>query len=243
VIEQKANVLRAFELWEDEGSRREYVAQLRWRLFFDCDGLSAPGPGPIYFPHNLVQLRPDEVFVDCGAFDGDTVRLFLRESNSSFKAIFALEPDPANFARLQQSVGSLSSEVQGRIHMECAAVGAVKEIVRFSAQGAPSSFVGEGDIEVQSIKLDDSLTAPAPTFIKMDIEGAEPDALRGAATLIREAAPLLAISCYHRQEHLWSIPLLISSLNADYRFFLRPHDLEMWDLVCYGIPEWRLRQS
>jgi hypothetical protein len=73
----------------------------------------------------------------------------------------------------------------------------------------------------------------------MDIEGAEPDALRGAATLIREKSPLLAISCYHQQDHLWSIPLLIQSLNPDYRFYLRPHDLEGWDLVCYAIPNQR----
>jgi hypothetical protein len=54
--------------------------------------------------------------------------------------------------------------------------------------------------------------------------------------VIREHSPILAISCYHLQDHLWSIPLLINSLNPDYDFYLRPHDLEVWDLVCYAIP-------
>src|SRR5260370_714383 len=79
VLEQKEKVLQAFDLCADEESRREYLAQVRWRLHFDCDGLPAPGPGPIYFPPGLVRLGTDEVFVDCGAFDGDTVNLFLRE--------------------------------------------------------------------------------------------------------------------------------------------------------------------
>jgi len=84
------------------------------------------------------------------------------------------------------------------------------------------------------------LSTPAPTYLKMDIEGAEVDTLAGASRVIRDHAPVLAICCYHCQDHLWRIPLPIHSLNPDYRFFLRPHDLEMWDLVCYAIPSGRL---
>jgi FkbM family methyltransferase len=239
VIEQKEQVLQAFDLCADEESRREYLAQVRWRLYFDGDVLPAPGAGPIYFPPDVVRLGIDEVFVDCGAFDGDTVVLFLRKSGSKFRKIIALEPDPVNFARLERSISGLAEDVRARIHLQCAAVGSINRTVKFSAQGMPSSFVGAGDLEVQSLRLDDVLAGDPPTFIKMDIEGSEPDALLGAAALIRQSTPLLAISCYHAQNHLWTIPLLIRSLNSSYRFFLRPHDLEMWDLVCYAVPEGR----
>ena len=74
----------------------------------------------------------------------------------------------------------------------------------------------------------------------MDIEGAEPDAIRGASRAIEAEAPILTVCSYHQQDHLWTIPLLIHSIRPDYRFFLRPHLLEVWDLVCYAVPETRL---
>jgi hypothetical protein len=79
-----------------------------------------------------------------------------------------------------------------------------------------------------------------PTFIKMDIEGAEVDALIGARRLIENALPVLAICVYHQPDHLWRIPLLIRSFSDQYRFFLRPHNEEGWDLVCYAVPASRL---
>ena len=79
-----------------------------------------------------------------------------------------------------------------------------------------------------------------PTFIKLDIEGFEIDALHGGRKTIERNAPVLAICVYHRQDHLWRIPLLLSELRNDYAFFLRPHNEEGWDLVCYAVPRARL---
>ena len=238
-IEQSVEVLQAFDLLADDASRREYVAQLRWRLFFDFDGMAAPETETIYFPPDLVRLRADEVFVDCGAFDGDTLRQFLAASNGRFAKYLAYEPDPDNFAKLAAVVSSLPETVRSRIEMTRAATAMKDGTVRFSSGAGPSSHVGEGDLEVTAIALDRHLGEDRPTFIKMDIEGAEPEAIAGAARQIRDHAPILAISCYHRQDHLWSLPLLINSINGNYAFYLRPHDLEAWDLVCYAIPRSR----
>lgn len=75
-----------------------------------------------------------------------------------------------------------------------------------------------------------------PSFIKMDIEGAELDALIGARHSIEKDLPVLAISAYHQPDHVWRIPLLIQSFSDQYRFFLRSHNEEGWDLVCYAVP-------
>ena len=160
-------------------------------------------------------------------------------SNGAFARYFVFEPDPGNFARLSDSVAGLPDAVRARIEMKRAAISTTDGTVRFASGAGPSSHVGEGDMEVDAIALDRYL-GNSPTFIKMDIEGAEPDALAGATRHIRDAVPILAISCYHRQDHLWSIPLLIHSINGGYAFFLRAHDLEGWDLVCYAIPRSRL---
>ena len=239
-IEQSAAVLEAFDLLADEPSRREYVAQLRWRLLFDFDGMGAPETETIYFPPDLIRLRPDERFVDCGAFDGDTLLQFLSVSNGAFEKYIAFEPDPGNCAKLGAAVSSLPQTVRGRIEITRAAISSQDGTVRFSSGAGPSSHVGDGDVDVEAIALDRFLGRDRATFIKMDIEGAEPEALAGAARHIRDDGPILAISCYHRQDHLWSIPLLINSINRDYAFYLRPHDLEGWDLVCYAIPRSRL---
>lgn len=240
VLDQSVEVLQAFDLLADEQSQREYIAQLEWRLRFDFAGMGAGSVETIYFPPDLVKLRSDELFVDCGAFDGDTLRQFVAESKGSFAKYIGLEPDPTNFTSLEATVAGLPDQVRQRIELTRAAASNTSGTLRFSSGAGPSSHVGEGDLEVEAVALDQFLGTNRPTFIKMDIEGAEPEALAGAARHIRDAAPILAISCYHRQDHLWSIPLLISSINDQYAFYLRPHDLEGWDLVCYAIPRSRL---
>ncbi len=88
--------------------------------------------------------------------------------------------------------------------------------------------------------IDDVVTAPPPTFVKMDIEGAESAALAGARAGIRDGRSLLAISAYHKQADLWELPHQVRDMAADYRMFLRPHAGEGFDTVLYAIPQERL---
>ena len=234
LYQQAGEVRAAFELLDDEVSRREYLSQIRWRLLGDFEGLAEPAGHSIYFPSDLCPLLEDDVFVDCGAFDGDTVDLFLRECGGHFSAVVAFEPDFRNFARLREKMGNTAA-----ISLRHAATGAVDGKARLVAEGGPASAIGDGDEEVDCVTLDEALAGCLPTYLKMDIEGAELDTLSGATRIIRDESPVLAICCYHRQDHLWKIPLFIHSQNAGYRFHLRPHDREMWDLVCYAIPPHR----
>jgi FkbM family methyltransferase len=237
-VHQRAeDVLDAAGLWADDASRHEYFAQIRWRLFFDFDGLPNPVQHPIYFPPDLCPLIKDEIFVDCGAYDGDTMVSFLAQPQPGFKKIIAFEPDPGSFARLCNKVAALPAKDSMTLHR--AATGATNGRVRFSGDGTPAASMGTGDIEVDCVRLDDVLQ-DVPTFIKMDIEGAELDALEGARRTIERYRPVLTICSYHKQDHVWKIPRLIRSFSPDYRFFLRPHLLEVWDLVCYAIPKERL---
>ncbi len=70
-------ITRTLTLWNDEPSRREYLAQVRWRLQMDFDGLPSPVAHEQYFPEDLFRLSKNEVFVDCGAYDGDLLRAFF----------------------------------------------------------------------------------------------------------------------------------------------------------------------
>lgn len=243
LLEQAEDVSRAFELWEDDASRQEFVAQVRWRLHLDFDALPRPVQHEIYFPTDLVDVSEAEVFVDCGAFDGDTIASFLRHSAGRFAGIFAFEADPGNYGRLKRYVSTLSPETQNRITTYPFAVAARSGKLRFTAMGTEASFVGHGSLEVDGAPLDTLLSGKDVTWIKMDVEGSEPDAVAGARTLISALSPLLALCVYHRQNHLWRVPLMVHELSEQYHFYLRPHLLESWDLLFYAIPPSRLRNS
>ncbi len=240
VYEQSDQVRNAFSLWGDVKSQIEYVAQIRWRMWMDFDCLPAPVTHKIYFPDDLVKIRPEDVFVDCGAYDGDTIRDLVNIKNNSFKKIIAFEPDPANFIGLQAFVRNLPAETSEQISLHQKATGARNGKVQFTATGTSSASVGNGDLEVDCVALDDVLNDDISYYIKMDIEGSEIDTLFGARNLIEKDYPVFAVSAYHHQDHVWRIPSIIDSFSKRYRFFLRPHVLEIWDLVCYAIPVDRL---
>lgn len=240
VIKQSKDVKKALGLFADETSMKEYLAQLRWRLWLDFDSLPPPVTHEIYFPDDLVDIMTDEVFIDCGAYDGDTLSSFLKRNHDTFNRYIAFEPDPINLNKLNAFIQTLSNVVQKKIQIYNCAVGSRRERLFFNATGTGASSVGTGNLEVDCEKLDDLIKDYKPTFIKMDIEGAELDALYGAKHIIQQFKPVLAICVYHRQDHVWSIPLFIHSLSEDYYFFLRPHLYKVWDLVCYAIPKSRL---
>ncbi len=241
ICQQSDEVRKAFTLWADEASRREYLAQLRWRLLLDFDGLPSPVAHEQYFPPDLFSLSSDEVFVDCGAFDGDTLKSFLNRRGERFKGFIALEPDPVNFQKLESYVSTLDNRLKNRITLSRLAAAAEQGKLYFEATGTAAATVSAtGTLAVDCAPLDEILNGLQPTYIKMDIEGGEPDALLGAQTVIRQTAPILAICVYHRQNHLWQIPLFIQPLSDQYCFFLRSHNEEGWDLVLYAVPRARL---
>jgi FkbM family methyltransferase len=235
VLLAKDKVRAGFDLWHDDVSRAEYLAQVRWRLRLDFDNLPLPVSEKIYFPASLINLSPDEVFVDCGAFDGDTIRDFLKNSDGRFRRIYAFEADKRNFTKLARYVGDLPAPLRERIQVVEKAIAENAGILRFSATGTDAAAVSAQGIEVASVALDTQL-AEAPTFIKMDIEGSEPEALRGASGLISRHAPILCVCVYHAQDHLWRVPQQIADHGVGYEMHLRPHLRASWDLVCYAIP-------
>jgi FkbM family methyltransferase len=233
---QADRVREALALMADDFSRSEYLAQMRFRLLGEFDALRDPVPGQIYFRDELFSLSADETFVDCGAFDGDTLQLFLEKSSQSFKRVIAFEPDPENYGKLEHKVTCLPADVRGRIEIRRNATGKANTRVLMDAGKGVSSKIGAGDCEVDSVSLDSVLNDEPVTFIKMDIEGSELATLAGAKELIRKHKPILAISAYHQQSDLWNIPLFIQEINPNYSFYLRPHVLDGWDLVCYAVP-------
>jgi FkbM family methyltransferase len=239
VYEDREHVLQAADLWADDRSRAEYLSHIRWRALGDLGGLCSPVSEAQYFVYSLYTRRLDEVFVDCGAYIGDTIQKFI-DRNHQFDHIYAIEADRSNYARMLKSLDVLDDGVRMRITSVNAALSDRKGKIRFEASGSAAARVSDsGDCVVDTCALDDIGFPATPTLVKMDIEGAELEALCGAKQVL-SCDPVLAICSYHRQSDLWRVPLLIRSLNSSYKLFLRSHEADGWEVVCYAVPPKRV---
>lgn len=239
---QADRIQEAYDLWADDASRAEYLAQIGWRTTLDRSLLPLDLPhDEIYFPEDLVKLGPDEVVVDCGAFDGDTLRALLDRMPSGIRHFYGVEPDAHNATVLRACMESQTPAIAQACTVFPCALGNETSTLNFVLTGTAGSHLGqEGATAVPVRKLDDLLAEIKPTFLKMDIEGAERGALEGAAATLRRDLPVLAICLYHKAEDLWDLPLLIHAIAPGYRLYLRRYCDECWEQVCYAIPPHRL---
>lgn len=175
-----------------------------------------------------IALRNDEHYVDIGAYDGDTLRKFLIATRHRYESIHAFEPDPSNFAALQQRTRA----TPGPIFLHNQAVGNSDQPLSFSAKGNMGSRVeAGGDIQVPSVRLDDVLDKI--TLLKMDVEGFEAQVLLGGAQLIGRCRPRMAITCYHHALDLLDIVAVIDQIYPDARLRLRHYAMFFYDTILY----------
>ncbi len=245
VFEEANEIKATFSLWSDELSRKQYVDQVKWRISGSFEEILPPVQQESYFLDNLFHLTPDEAFVDCGAYNGITIERLLRHIRDFDGRILAYEPDPINYRDLQEFIATLPQEIEKKTIALPVAVSAQTGKVLFDASGTMGSSISDfGSLKVDCVKLDESLENHnfTPTYIKMDIEGGETDAIKGAQQTILKDTPILAVCLYHRRSDLWRIPMLLKTLSSKYSLFLRLHGVDGWDLVCYAVPEERLQR-
>lgn len=187
-------------------------------------------PGVQYFDLPELELK-NEYFADIGAEDGETSKYFLEHFENGYA--YVLEPNPKYFEMAKTCLG-------GNPQAELFSVGAYDQnaIMRFDPmeESRGSSRISEtGELKIKVQKLDDLLKERPVTFLKMDIEGSELAALRGAEQIIQQQRPKLAICVYHRPEDIWKIPNLILKYHPDYKLYLRHYSLCKLETVLYAI--------
>lgn len=226
----------------DERSQKVLEAVVHYRLTADPQFLTpvierGHYHQGLYHPAGVFDCTDHEVYVDAGAFDGDSIRWFKERVGNRYDRIIALEPDPRTYAKLTQNF--LGEERIEAINAGLHRRNAVLQFRDDASRGA--IFTPEGGIAMDVVSLDELLAGERVTFLKMNIEGAEIDALYGAQETIRRWLPKLAISVYHRPSDLWRIPRLVREFSADYDLFLRQHDGGVIETVLYGTPRSRAR--
>lgn len=182
-------------------------------------------------------LTPDEheTFVDCGCYDASSAFHFAGWCGSKgYDRIWCFEPDQESYENCKKLCQGLRgcavypygiSDRAGKVSFQ-------------SGRKEESRIVGTQDISadnvIETVALDEFLRGERVTFLKMDIEGAELDALKGAARIIREQKPKLAISVYHRDDDIVEIPKLLIGLRPDYKLYLRHYSLLLNETVLYA---------
>ncbi|MCQ2361809.1 MAG: FkbM family methyltransferase [Acidaminococcaceae bacterium] len=171
----------------------------------------------------LLDLKQDEIYYDLGAYTGDTAE------EVPAKARVLVEADYKNFGKLQNNLPKSDNNI-----LINAAIWKEEGHIQFSSQsGRAASIYGAKSSTITCTTIDKIVekTKLIPTYIKMDLEGAEKEALAGGTNAIQQYKPKMLIAGYHFNEDLFAIPLAILQLNPNYQIYLRKHPY---------VPDWEI---
>jgi FkbM family methyltransferase len=238
ICDNKDNLSMLFETLKDDLSKkvlREFLRTLVTKKSESLAALNTPDERQ-YFPPFIV-LEDNEVFIDCGAFDGDDTTAFIDKISSAPPParknwkVYVFEPERENMIKTKNKVKNKSNVVF--IEKACYSK---KSTVYFRSNLTSSAITSEDEgIAVETETIDNVIGNDKATYIKMDIEGAELDALKGARNTILRCRPKLAVCVYHKEEDLITIPQYIFSLHNDYSFYLRHYGIMHTEVVLYAV--------
>lgn len=177
-----------------------------------------------YFDLDIINCSNHEVFVDAGAFTGDTCLSYINTFGLTYKRLYCYEITPSIFLQLQNNVSQYDNVVCRNVGL-CDYDGYL--CIESNGVAPANRLINNGNKEVRVTTLDQDITEPI-SFIKMDIEGSEKQALKGGIKHIQNEKPKLAISVYHNNDDLWEIPKMITEYNPDYQFHLRYNGSELY---------------
>jgi FkbM family methyltransferase len=213
-----------YENLADSISRRSLNALIKYWLTWDfsdwkkiaryyCDVVDT----------NIFSFYDDEVFVDCGGYTGDTVAQYVNTVNRNYKRIYVYDISSTHVSAIKKNLASLPNVIVnhkgvGDINTEMTMYGSDKFFTgnRLVSANIPLKAVEK----VKVVRLDEDINEPV-TFIKIDVEGYDKEALRGASGLIKNYHPKLSVDAYHQLADIVNIPLLIREIDSSYNLYLR----------------------
>lgn len=234
LLSHELDLIRCHDRLADTQSQECLKRLVNFRLGLDLEYAKFQHEELQYF--NSITLPPLNNrpihYIDGGAYNGDTFHALIK--TFPVQQAWLFEPDPANFSELTQTIRKQAYPSY------CLPLALSNNycLLRFSSGlGEAGHIDNNGDEGITAVAIDDLLAGQQVDFIKLDIEGAEKLALTGAERTIAKHRPVLAVSCYHHASDLWELPDLLSELAPNYKYYLRQHAFNSFDLVLYGIPD------
>ncbi len=218
ISDNSDNIEKVYEMLADEQSKKCFSGVLNFMISGKISYLQNCTTDRDEVFRNIIKLGDGESYADLGAYNGDTVEEFLQLTGGKFRHITALEPDKKNYRKLFAKFGD-------RENIELLQNGIWNEATEliFDGRGGRNSSYGDDGYTVRTESIDRLFATEEVTYIKMDVEGAETEALNGGKNVLAHKAPKLAVSAYHHTEDIIKLPLLIKSLNPSYAVYLRHH--------------------
>lgn len=227
-LEKYASQLQqAYALLADAQSRQVFAATLNYKLsgkityLFDCATNRNEDLRTVF------TWQEGESYLDLGAYNGDTIQEFLSLAPHP-QQIIAVEPDRRNCRKLRAwaEAESVSCEVH-----ECGIWDTQTELAFSDSGGRQSSFCSKPKNTVAVATIDNIVGNRPLTYIKMDVEGAEKQALAGGKRTIQAHMPKMFLAAYHYDNDLWILPLMLKELNPNYKIYLRKHPyVPCWEI-------------
>jgi len=230
LVTNKIHYKKFFSLLDDSKSKHVLNKLIEFRLTLDPLVIESVVDKDLYQPRGIISFRKNEVYVDGGSYDGDSIRSFISRVENKYEKILAFEPDKTVYQKLIKKINPNRRVVcfnQGLFNRNSK--------MNFSTTSDRASLIdSRGGSSIRVASIDSILKGERVSFIKMNIEGAEISALEGAKKSIKLWFPKMAISCYHKPSDLWEIPLLIKKMEKKYNLYLRQHDGGVIESVCYA---------
>lgn len=230
---KRIQIETAFWMLDDEESQQQFIETIRFRLGISLDKAPQPSSDMQYFPRHLVSgsvlSRQGVIFVDGGAYDGDTIMQATEELNLA--TAYAFEPDLDNFKKLVRNAKKLDFPV---ISFPCGLSNNTEWFSFSSGNSEASAIIADGTSKIQCVTLDECLVGERIDYIKLDVEGHEFAALEGSQRIIDLYRPALAIAAYHRWDDIWRIPEFLQCCAPNYRITYRTHQYNTFDSVFYA---------
>ena len=237
---------RAFDRMNDEKSRKIFINILNYKITKDVSYLTdlqayVDDEKQQYFPRDLFEFCENEIFLDIGAYNGDTLKVFNSVYQGNWSKYFGFEADERVYKRLLDYISDKGLGNKANIYNLAAWD---TEATLYFDENPGSSFMCEGEkskkCKVKAKRIDDVLGQEKISFIKMDIEGSEKNAINGMEKLIMKNIPILAVCVYHCRDDFYAITDLLERICPEkYTYYLRQYRFTPTETVCYAIPKTR----
>lgn len=232
--DNKEKISEVCSLLADEQSKRVFENIINFKLSGRLSYLTDSFTEKSEVFGNILCFDKSESFLDLGAYRGDTIEEFLSCTNGAYSHITALEPDKKTFLKLREYAGNMKDTQLFNMGIWCEDADLNFE----GSLGRGSSIKRDGTQYLPVTKIDTLYKKRKVTYIKLDVEGAEEQALLGGKEVIRRDAPKINMALYHRGEDIFKLPLLLNDIQPHYRIYIRQHPhIPAWDLNLYAVPD------
>lgn len=237
-------IIEVIEMLEDERSRNVYYHMIMSRCNNTPIDMEMVDDNQYFCIQQFMRLEPKEVFVDIGAYVGDSLEEYIWKKHGVLKKTMCIEPDTKNIVAMNTRIERLIKEwgiSEERIQVLQIGIGEKRgffmlDELSSGVNGLGSKFVSENDargVKREILTLDNLLTEKEDYFIKADIESFEYGMILGGRNVISEFKPKMAICIYHNASDMYQIPLLIKKINPEYKVVIRHHSIEYCETVMY----------